>query len=249
MAAGFYCRACEIYGDRLEPVRFVVNHYNYDVRRDRPITNLVHQTLLEHLPSTKESDEMLGDILLMERRLFGTKRLQPITGDQWLCLGCPLKDLKEEKELVRIMNLPTVKEFGNLEVSWLDKEGRWKEATLRCLPEPEGTPAPLSLEVDVAPITASGLAWSTAKPVATIPDWRLRALKPAPPLTWREYTRERLLQLWVYFFSFWAIFFMVDEEVITLIGLIWGKYHHSKIMAAEAERLGTRPYSTYYRWY
>lgn len=249
MTSGYYMRACDRYGDPLDSVRFVVNHFNFDVRRDVAITTLVHQTLLEHLPTTAESDQMLSDLLLMERRLYGANRLRAITGKQWLCLGCPLREITTEAELDRIMSLAPVKQHGNFSVSWEDKEGRWKEATVRCLPEPEDAATPIEAAILHPNTTASGINWSTVKPVATMHEWSLRALKPAPPLPWGEYIREKLLQIWVYWFSFWAIFFLVDEEVITLIGLIWGKWQHSKVMAQEAEKTGRRVYMNNYRFY
>ena len=80
MAAGFYQRAANPNVLHGEGTRFVLNHFNFDIRRDTAITSAVHNSVLVNKAATSESDKLLSDLLLLERRLFGHYRFAPTGG-------------------------------------------------------------------------------------------------------------------------------------------------------------------------
>ncbi|EPY36711.1 hypothetical protein STCU_00445 [Strigomonas culicis] len=229
MAAGFYARSIntnELHG---ESIRFVVNHFNFDVRRDTLITKKVHESLLEEVTTTKESEELLSQLLQLERHLSGHYRFHPTGGRRWFTLGLALSELGTEAEVDRVLNLPIVKEHGNFAKSEVtDKDPLWK--TVVVTPQKESFTTFLESAGLDKGVRADDLAYN------------LRVEKPAKPLEYWERVREMLLRYWVIWFSLWAMFFMVDEEIITLVALIVLKHRQTKILEEEAERTGGKVY-------
>ncbi|ORC92026.1 uncharacterized protein TM35_000042400 [Trypanosoma theileri] len=228
MAVGFYLRSGNPNVLKGENTRFVLHHYNFDVRRDTAITRTVHHTLLESLSSTPDSDKLLGDLLLLERRLFGRLRFLPTAGRQWFVLGLPLEEIKTEEDIHRVLDIPVVKEFGNFELKEKDSEKLWKLVTVR--PKSENSPSFLEegeftmhhMEKDLELIR--------------------RIQKPQPPMEFWDRVKDTLLRYWVIWFSLWIMFFMVDEEIITVVALIFLKWRQTKILEEEAERSGGKVY-------
>jgi hypothetical protein len=229
MASSFYAKAVDPFsvGD---PRTAILSGYIVDVRRDSIITRSAHQTILEHVPSTKESDETLTNILLLERRIFGQNRLHQKSsgkGEQWLCVGVPLNEIKDEKELDRILALPPIKEHGNFIKRYDDPDPelkdahrqRWKAAVISCGPEPVEV-----FDPTVYPKTET--------------EWSLTILKPAPPVPFWARFRQKLLDIWIVVFTFWVCFWLIDEELFTIIALVYAKYQATKIMKEEAEKAG-----------
>lgn len=228
MAAGFYQRAVSTSELQGESTRFVLNHYNFDVRRDVAVTKLAHDTLQASKDSTLESDRLLEDLLLLERRLSGKYRLAPTAGRSWLVLGQPVAELATEEELHRVLELAPIKAHGNFSLSEADTEKLWKTATVaanaeavKCFVEEAGMDAGMK-EADIR--------------------YDLRIEKPKAPLSFWEELTDKLLRYWVIWLSIWITFWMVDEEIITLIALIVLKARQTSILEAEAERTGGKVY-------
>lgn len=250
MVAGFYARAANQHSTKIDPIRFVSNHYNFDVRRDKVILGSVKDAVFGEAKAA--SNAVLGDLLITERHLFGQHRLQPISGRQYMMPGVSLRLVKTEEELKRLLELEPVAKHGNFEMvlerddlrvqtvnsgGWtrnaqifvtqekVQKQERWDVCVLRCKAEPE---------VPVAPPMKIY--------TGTEAEFRLRVLRPPPPMSFIERMKETLLQLWVYWFSFWVLFWMVDEEVITLVGLILARYQQLSMLKEEAKRTGGKVY-------
>lgn len=228
MAAGFYERVINVTQLDGEGIRYVLNHYNFDVRRDTQITSKVHETLLADKTTTPESDQLLRDLLLLERRLTGEYRFSQSGGRRWFTLGMPLSEIKTEEEVLRLMDLEVIKSDGNLTQSEVDSSKLWKTVTIKPNPETYTTFA------EVAGIHKD------ARP--TDMTFELRVQKPTPPLDFWEKLRETLLHYWVLWFALWATFFMVDEEIITIVALIFLKHRQTKILEEEAEKTGGKVY-------
>lgn len=226
MASGFYGRVVDFHNVG-NPTEFVLNHYRFDIRRDTILTEAVHQSVLEHKQTTTESDETLTNLLLMERRLFGQNRLSPVGGKQFLVLGVPTAEIKNEKELDYVLNLIPIKEHGNFKVDYkLDVPGaeeRWKIATVACGPEPLPP-------FDNTPIDTTKVKFD------------LKILLPEKPKPLWERIKQKMLEYWVMWFAFWCMFFMVDEEILTLIGLIFAKWKQVNMLKEESERTGGKVY-------
>jgi phosphoribosyl-dephospho-CoA transferase len=228
MAAGFYERVINVTQLDGEGIRYVLNHYNFDVRRDMQITSKVHETLLEEKTTTAESDQLLRDLLLLERRLTGEFRFSQSGGRRWFTLGMPLSEIKTEKEVRRLMDLEVIKSDGNMTMSEVDSSKLWKTVTIKPNPETDTTFA-----------EAAGI-FRDARTVNMV--FELRVQKPTPPLDYWERVREVLLHYWVLWFALWVSFFMVDEEIITLVALIFLKHKQTKILEEEAEKSGGKVY-------
>ncbi|RNF19515.1 hypothetical protein TcG_04666 [Trypanosoma cruzi] len=228
MAAGYYQRSASTSVLKGESVRFVLHHYNFDVRRDTSITRTAHNTLYESRTSTPESDKLLGDLLLLERRLFGRMRFAPTSGRQWFVLGLSLDDIKTEADVHRVLDIPVVKEHGNFEMREEDAGKLWKKIIVFPRPEPISS---FSEDGDFA-ISVSEK------------DLRLecRIQKPAPPMEFWDRVKDTLLRYWVIWFSLWIMFFMVDEEIITVTALIFLKWRQTRILEEEAEKTGGKVY-------
>ncbi|KAH9601740.1 hypothetical protein LSM04_006889 [Trypanosoma melophagium] len=228
MAVGFYQRSANPNVLKGENTRFVLHHYNFDVRRDTAITRTVHYTLLETLSSTPDSDKLLGDLLLLERRLFGKLRFLPTAGRQWFVLGLPLEEIKTEADIHRVLDITVVKEHGNFELKENDSEKLWKVVTVR--PKPENSPSFIEEGAFITNHMEKDL------------ELIRRIEKPKPPIEFWDRVKETLLRYWVIWFSLWIMFFMVDEEIITVIALIFLKWRQTKIIEEEAERSGGKVY-------
>lgn len=228
MAAGFYERAANSVVLHGEGTRFVLNHYNFDVRRDTEITKFLHAGVLEQPAKalTPTVERVLADLIQLERRLFGPNRLVPVRAQQWLACGVPLTAVKNEDELKRLLALPVVQQFGNFKYSLVDDGPQTLSQTgyVEALPE----------EV-AAFITARDL-----QDVKNAEDLKfaIKVPKPVKPLTRWERIRERLLRYWVMWFSFWLSFWFVDEEIITLVSMIYMKIKTTKIQKQMAEAAG-----------
>lgn len=229
MAAGFYERVVSPTQLTGENLRFVLNHYNFDVRRDMIITQLIHQSLLDIKEIDKDSEKLLRDILFLERRLYGKFRFSPTAGRRWLVLGLRLSDINTEEEFNRIANLPAVKEDGNFVVSEIDNEKLWKtiklapgEENFHCFAEVSGVYKNVNVEKDL--------------------QLELRVQKPIPPMAFWDRVKDKLLRYWVIWFSLWVMFFMVDEEIITLVALFVLKWKQTAILEEEAKRTGGKVY-------
>lgn len=231
MGAGFYDKCCDQATSLVaEPTRFVLNHYNFDVRRDLIITREVHKSVLEELTTTPESDRMLDNILQMERRLFGPYRLAPVGGKNWLVLGVAMEELKTETELRRILALPPFKNHGNVQVNVTSVEKLWNEVRLTCQPE--------SVD-EVAPFVTSVPGFEKRiREEDTF--FALREMKPLRLLTWREKLTEALLRYWVILLSVWITFWLVDEEVIAILSLVFMRIKSLRDIEEEARRLGIK---------
>lgn len=229
MAAGFYQRAANPNVLHGEGTRFVLNHFNFDVRRDTAITTAVHGSLLTNRSATPQSEKLLSDLLQLERRLFGHYRFAPTGGKRWFCLGVCFDDVKTEEEVVRLLDLAPVKKDGNIGMSIEDNEKElWKT-------------------VSVSPKKEETLSFLEARDLhKTLRDVdvsvQLRINKPPKPLDFWERLREKLLRYWVIWLTCWLMFFMVDEEIIALVSLIILKYKSMRIMEAEAEKTGGKVY-------
>uniref|UniRef100_A0A7S1R6J8 Uncharacterized protein n=1 Tax=Neobodo designis TaxID=312471 RepID=A0A7S1R6J8_NEODS len=250
MVAGFYARAANMHSTKADPVRFLANHYNFDVRRDKSVLHAVKDVAFNDA-ATPATNDLLGELLETERHLFGQHRLQPIGGKQYMMPGVAVRHIKTEEELLRLLALEPVVKHGNFETvivpddkrvtsvgsgGWkttrdkeilITKQDRWDAVLLKCKPEPEPP---------IAPPT------KLYSPDEEYGHFRLRVLRPPPPMSWAEKMREVLLQVWVYWFSFWALFWMVDEEVIAFIGLIYARYKQLAFLQEEAKRSHSKVY-------
>jgi hypothetical protein len=221
MAAGFYQRAANPNVLHGEGTRFALHHFNFDMRRDAVITKALHDSILVDRQSTEQSEKLLTDLFLLERKLFGRYRFVATGGRRWLCLGVSLDEVKGIEELNRLLELPCVKEHGNFVQRKVDNE---KELWYNVEIEPKEEPCFL---------TARNLQPKDHEAV-----WTLRVNKPIPPLTFWERVKERLLRYWVIWLTCWIIFFMVDEEIIALTSLIVLKWSATRNMKREAEAAG-----------
>ncbi|ESL06058.1 hypothetical protein TRSC58_06274 [Trypanosoma rangeli SC58] len=228
MAAGYYQRSAKTSVLKGESTRFVLHHYNFDLRRDTSISRTVGKTLREDCTSTTESDKLLGDILLLERRLFGRMRFAPTAGRRWFVLGLPLDEIKTEADVHRVLDIPAVRNHGHFETKEEDLGELWKKIIV--FPKPEQT---FSFYED------GGMETQVAGK-----DLRLecRIQKPAPPLEFWDRVKDTLLRYWVIWFSLWIMFFMVDEEIITVLALIFLKWRQTQILEEEAEKTGGKVY-------
>ncbi|KPI86502.1 hypothetical protein ABL78_4442 [Leptomonas seymouri] len=228
MAAGFYERVISVTQLDGEGIRYVMNHYNFDVRRDIQITSKVHETLLEEKTTTKESDQLLRDLLQLERCLAGEYRFSQSGGRRWFTLGMPLSEIKTEEEVLRLMSLNVIKSDGNLAMTEVDSSKMWKTVIIKPNAENYTTFA------EAAGLFKDGRSVDMA--------FELRVQKPTPPLDFWERLRETLLHYWVLWFALWVSFFMVDEEIITIVALIFLKHKQTKILEEEAEKSGGKVY-------
>lgn len=228
MAAGFYQRAVAVNELKGESHRFVLNHYNFDVRRDVAITKKVHDSLHEDKETTPESDKLLRDLLVLERRLSGKYRLAPTGGRRWLVLGQPLSELTSKEDVHRVLELAPMKADGNYTAVDTDTEKLWYKVTVSA-----------NDEAEKSFLEAAGMHTSIREA-----DMRfeLRVEKPKKPLDFWEKLSDTLMRYWVIWFSLWVMFFMVDEEIITLLALIFLKQRQTSIMAKEAEKTGGKVY-------
>lgn len=227
MAAGFYQRAASPNVLHGEGTRFITHHFNFDVRRDTVLTKAVHASLLESRVSTPESDKLLSDLLLLERKVFGKYRFVSTSGRRWLCLGVELEEITSEKELERLLALPSIKNDGNLSLKKIDDD---KELWYSLDVEPADEPCFITARDLHSSYTSSDVVWT------------LRVNKPPIPLTFWERVRERLLRYWVIWFSMWMMFFMVDEEIIALVSLIILKWKQMRNLQREADKTGDKIY-------
>ncbi|CCW61376.1 unnamed protein product [Phytomonas sp. EM1] len=228
MAAGFYQRAIDMNVLKGEAVRFVLNHYNFDVRRDVAITKAVHDVLLSKEGASLDSDQLIRDLLLLERRLYGKYRFASTGGRRWLTLSVELSDIKTKEEMNRLMNLPSIKEEGNFTLSVNGGEKLWETLVL--------TP---NEETETSFLEMANLHSTVKKSDFT---YTLRVQKPLKPITFAERFKEALLHYWVIWFSLWIMFFMVDEEIITLVALIFLKHRQTQIMHEEAKKTKGKVY-------
>jgi hypothetical protein len=228
MAAGFYERAANSLVLHGEGTRFVLNHYNFDVRRDVEITRFMRANILEKADEALKPnvEQVFADLLQLERRLFGPNRLVPVRAKQWLVCGVPLTDVKSEKELHRLLELPVVKTYGNFKFSEVDEGPKvlFKMGYVE------------ACEEQIASFQTARDLGAAIKPSDL--KFALKISKPVTPLTRWERIRERLLRYWVIWLSFWISFWFVDEEVITLISMIYMKVKTTKIQKALAEEAG-----------
>lgn len=228
MAAGFYQRTLGSTHLPSDGPRFALNHYNYDIRRDTEITKRVWETLLPTQESTPESDALLQDIFLMERHLSGPYRLAPVAGRRWLVLGEALSELKTEEDVQRVLSIPIIKAVGNFVTTKTDDDALWQRLSITTGPEKVES----FLEM-------AGLHKNFTSADRT---YGIRVEKPRPELTYWENMRERMLRVWVIVFSVWVMFWLVDEEIITLLALLFMKHQHTKVLEKEAERTGGKVY-------
>eukprot|EP00796_Vickermania_ingenoplastis_P006139 gene6139-4419_t len=229
MAAGYHQRTISSTELAGEHIRFVLNHYNFDVRRDTVITQMLHNSLLKNKEITEESEKLLKDILLLERRLYGVYRFAPTSGQRWLVLGLKLSDVDSEEELKRLIDLPAVKADGNFVVTERDVDQHWKAMILKPGTEEACTFAEVS-----------GLYKSFTS--ATDLAYEIKIQKPVPPMDFWERFKDKLLRYWVIWFSLWVMFFMVDEEIITLVALIGLRWKHMINLENEAKKTGGKIY-------
>ncbi|KAG5467020.1 hypothetical protein LSCM1_01199 [Leishmania martiniquensis] len=228
MAAGFYERVISVTQLEGEGIRYVMNHFNFDVRRDTRITQKVHEALSEERTTTPESEQLLRNLLLLERRLTGKYRFSQFNGRRWFALGMPLSEITTEKEAQRLLSIDVIKSEGNFTFGEVDSEKLWKTITISPNEEQHVT------------FADAGNIFKNARDTDT--TFELRVQKPqAPPDFW-ERLHEALLRYWVLWFAAWVTFFMIDEEIITLVALIFLKHRQTKILEEEAHRTGGKVY-------
>lgn len=238
MAANFYGNAVGVGFNRSmgDPRMKILDTYNFDMRRDSVLRREVTKCIInpEKASNTPESDILVGDLLQLERRLFGKSRLAQLeSGRQALFLGCPVSEIRDDAHLDALLSLPPIKEHGNFIKTFDDADPdlkdahriRWKEAVIDCGEEEGG-----SEKIDPAP-------FNNYKQAGNL-EWRLRVLKPAPIVPFWGRVRQKALEIWVIFFSAWCIFFMVDEEIISIAVLLYLKYAQTKAIREEKERVG-----------
>ncbi|EPY26071.1 hypothetical protein AGDE_11555 [Angomonas deanei] len=228
MVLGFYERGLNSNELQGESVRFVLNHYGFDVRRDTTITKKIHESLLEEQTTTKQSEELLTYLLRLERHLSGKYRFAPVGGRRWFTLGLALSELSSEKEMQRVLDLPVVKQHGNFEVELDEKDPLWKNYVVK--PKVE----------NFVSFVESAKLTDTIRDADLI--YNLRVQKPPRKLEYWEEMKEKLLQAWVIVFAVWISFWAVDEELITLFALIFLKHRQTKILEEEAEKTGGKVY-------
>ncbi|KAK7200867.1 hypothetical protein NESM_000145300 [Novymonas esmeraldas] len=228
MAAGFYERVISVTQLEGEGIRYVMNHFNFDVRRDTAITQKVHETLSEEKTTTPESEHLLRDLLLLERRLAGKYRFSQSGGRRWFALGMALSEIKSEEEAMRLLDISVIKSDGNFTRVDVDSEKLWKTVTIRPNDEAQVT------------FAEAGNIFKDARETDTV--FELRVQKPQTPPDYWERLRETLLRYWVLWFAAWVTFFMVDEEIITLVALIFLKHRQTTILEEEAQRSGGKVY-------
>ncbi|CAJ1037059.1 hypothetical protein Q4I30_007655 [Leishmania utingensis] len=228
MAAGFYERVISVTQLEGEGIRYVMNHFNFDVRRDTLITQKVHEALSKEKTTTPESEQLLRDLLLLERRLTGKYRFSQFGGRRWFALGTPLSEIKTEEEVQRLLGISVIKSDGNFTLGEVDSGKLWKTITIRPNEEQNATFAEV------------GNLFKDTRETDT--TFELRVQKPQKPPDFWERLRETLLRYWVLWFAAWVTFFMVDEEIITLVALIFLKHRQTKILEEEAQKSGSKVY-------
>jgi hypothetical protein len=250
MAAGYYARAADMHATPIDATRFIANHYNFDVRRDKMLLHFVQKSIFNgETEAGAEVDAVPTALFQLERQLFGVNRLRKVDGKQWLLPGVLLSDtvLPEELDLVKLLEHPVVKANGNFALDHVEDQGhaktvtdfehrgrdilthvhhdRWTTARVKCLPE--------------------GFAAMT-QPLTKVHEhktmFHLRVLLEAAPVSWIERMKQKALDVWGIWFAGWVLFWMVDEELITLIGLFWARYQQMKVLAEEAKRTGGKVY-------
>jgi hypothetical protein len=225
-------------------VRFVVNHYNFDVRRDSHLVRQVRNSVLT-AEETPEADALTKELLLLERYLFGAQRLRPTGGKQYLMLGIDMDEFKDEKQLQAVLDLHVVKSHGNFVFTVRDEvrnsakgaqavQERWKVANVRCAPEPEVEGKVVIFSEELMELNRV----STSAGAKLKSDYDLRFLLPAAILPFWERVKLFLLDAWVYFFGFWVLFWLIDEEIFAVITLLYTRYHSKKVLAEEAKLAG-----------
>lgn len=227
MGAGYYERLLSSSSLKDDHLRFVLNHYNFDVRRDLLITGVLHKSLVSEEPLSTDSEKLLNDVLLLERRLYGDKRFSLVSGSQSIVLGLKFSDVTTESELSRFMNLSAVKEVGNFALTETDDSAHWIRRTIT--PQPEA-------------VTSFAEASGMHKDSSSVKTFELKIQKPEIPKTFWERFNEKLLRYWVIWFSLWVMFFMVDEEIITLVALLVLKWKQTAILEEEARKTGGKVY-------
>lgn len=255
MATGYYNRAANMHNPKLDAVRFVVNHYNFDVRRDSALIDRCRRAVLSPDAVNSVDEGIAGEILQLERYLFGAQRLRPVEGQQFFMLGIPMAEFKDEKMLNAALDLAVIKAHGNFVVSHHDEirgsykghvkrspamdTSRWMNACVTCGAEPEFDPS----APDTSAVFSKELmefnrdTWLVRKF-----DYNLRYLLPAPVLPFWERVKMFLLNAWVYFFGGWVLFWMFDEELFAIISIGYTRYHSQKVLKEEAKRSGGRIY-------
>lgn len=78
--------------------------------------------------------------------------------------------------------------------------------------------------------------FAEARKIKTAPAvFSVKYTIPPPPLTFFERVEEALLQAWVFVVAGWVAFWVVDEEIITLVGVLLARYEQKKILQQQAE--------------
>ncbi len=293
MAAGYYARAANMHNPKLDPVRFVVNHYNFAARRDSALVAAARLAVMspDERGEGGEAEALVAELLHVERYLFGAHRLRPVEGRQYLVLGVPLREFADEKMLKAALELPVVKVHGNfgLEITSDVRASykghttrstamvdRWQVAIVSCQPELDGV-IPTSVAAGAAAAADASAAAGAAAPAVTTAastsltttvsaaapalvftsalmessnqswlgrqyTYDLRFLLPAPILPFWERVKLKLLDIWVYFFCGWFVFWLFDEEFFAIVGILVTRYHTAQVLKEEAKRTGGRYY-------
>lgn len=254
MATGYYQRATNLHNPKLDAVRFVVNHYNFDVRRDSALIDRCRRTILSPEEVSFDDEAITGEILLLERYLFGAQRLRPVEGKQYLMLGVPLTEFKDEKMLNAALELSVVKANGNFVADYSEDvrsstkgslrrssamQERWMVAKVACGAEPETDPADVTVPVV---FSQELMEYNRDTWLARKFEYQIRYLLPAPIIPFWERFKMFLLNAWVYFFGGWVAFWMFDEELFAIISIGYTRYHSAKVLKEEARRTGGRIY-------
>jgi len=167
-------------------------------------------------------------------------------------------------ELERLFNVEPVKKAGNFQLA--DEEGSasvlgpgWnltdqytdgyldKGVTLGGVQAKDGSPDRLAVHnrqrrkvLSCRPESFAAFSpFGEARKITTAkPVFSVRYTIPPPPLTFFERVEAALLQAWVFVVAGWVMFWIVDEELLTLIGVFLARYEQKKILqqqAAEAQ--------------
>lgn len=233
MAAGYYARATDLHAPKIDGYRFVMNHYNIDVRKDKILGKEVHQALVHEAP-TAISEAVTGNLFLLERYLYGANRLLPVRGYKTLVHSLELRDFVDEAALQAVLQRPPCQAFANIQFEVQDNyeygvdNDRWKVGVVTCGPEPEQE------QGEFCP--------PLVQPTTEATRYQMKLLTPEPILPFMERLKLKLLDLWVYVFAGWVAFWAVDEEIFTLIGLIYARYSQMKILAEESKKSGGKLY-------
>lgn len=225
MAAGFYSRALNFQQMPNEQQRFVVHHYNHDLRIDSKICIAMDKIFITEKPDYPRGDQLVSEVLLLERHLFGANRLFAVNGKQNMMLAVPFMEIKTAEHMQRILDHPIVKRDGNFTSQLVDLAGSeqfWQQETLKCGPE-------------------EGLPFYTMRTYMSADDrtdqYQTKYHK-VRILTRRERVTNFLLRAWVIWLSLWGMFWAVDEEIITFAALIYGKIKTMRNLEKIAEDAG-----------